>query len=272
MKKLITLSSILIVTAHLYPQKDRTIDTIYTNEQKIVSLFFPDPIRQGITGTPNYTFSYNRENEQSFGLLQSTTGEESNLLVITSRGKVYSYILRHSQKLEKLHYFIDSTESIGHEHKRSNPNTVTSTKTIKLTKTDSLGKDRYSKLCSQLLGNPRSFNQIKYRDGLTIRMAKSVYYANEVYVVFEIENDSKIDFEINTLNLYTVNGNKKRKSSYQELLLPPIYEYKIPAVVPKGQSVQFVRVYPKFTLGKSEKLMVKLEELNGGRNVVAKWR
>tara|TARA_R110002051_G_scaffold296864_1_gene363088 strand:- start:1203 stop:1334 length:132 start_codon:yes stop_codon:yes gene_type:complete len=36
-------------------------------------------------------------------------------------------------------------------------------------------------------------------------------------------------------------------------------------VVPKGEQVQFVGVYPKFTLGAREKLMVKLEEFNGAR-------
>lgn len=270
MKSLTTLFSMLFVMNTVHAQNNMTIDTIFANEQKVVSLFFPDPIRQGITGSPNYAFSYNREKEQYFGLLQATPGEKSNLLVITSSGKVYSYILSHSQKLKKLHYFIDSTESVGHEHQRSHPNTGTSTKTITITKTDSLRKDRYSKLCRQLLGNPRSFKQVKFRDGIKVRMAKSVYYANEVYIVFEIENGSKIDFEINALDLYTVNGNNKRKSSYQELLLPPIYKYKIPAVVPKGQHSQFVCVYPKFTLDKNERLLVKLEELNGNRDVLVK--
>ena len=101
-------------------------------------------------------------------------------------------------------------------------------------------------------------------------MTKSIYYLNEVYIVFEIENDSQINFEFNTLNLYKVNGNNKRKASYQELLLSPIYKFKMPQVAPKGKQVQFVCVYPKFTLGKGEKILMKLEELNGSRDVLIK--
>ena len=130
----------------------------------------------------------------------------------------------------------------------------------------------YPKLCSQLLLNPRPFDQIKYRDGVTVRMAKSIYYANEVYVVFEIENGSQIDFEINSLDLYKVNGNNRRKSSYQELLLPPIFQFQLPTVVPKGEQVQFVCVYPKFTLGDRERLLVKMEELHGSRNIEVKLK
>ena len=43
------------------------IDTIYANEKKNVALFFPNPIRQAITGTSHFVFNYNREKEQYFG-------------------------------------------------------------------------------------------------------------------------------------------------------------------------------------------------------------
>jgi hypothetical protein len=33
-----------------------------------------------------------------------------------------------------------------------------------------------------------------------------------------------------------------------------------------------VQVYPKFTLGKNERLLVTLDELNGGRNLNLKLR
>ncbi|MCK0135987.1 DUF4138 domain-containing protein [Arenibacter sp. S6351L] len=269
MKKSIPLLGLLIIMASLEGQNAKVIDTIYANEQKTVSLFFPDPIRQGITGSHNYAFSFNREKAQYFGLLQATPGEESNLLVVTQDGGVYSYLLRYSQKLEKLNYFIADSERIGNE--RTGP-FILPQKNISLVDSDTIPtSDKsvdYSKLCAQLLRNPKPFDQIKYKDGVTIRMAKSIYYLNEVYIVFEIDNDSQIDFEINTLNLYKVNGNKKRKASYQELLLSPIYKFKMPQLVFKGQQVHFVCVYPKFTLGAREKLMVKLEELNGNRDVI----
>ena len=273
MKKHISLLGLLIIIATAKAQNANIIDTIYANEQMTVSLFFTNPIRQGVTGSSNYAFSFNREKAQYFGLLQATPGEESNLLVVTQDGGVYSYLLRYSQKLEKLNYFIAGSESIGNER--------TGQSFLPKQKMDSAGSDTipipkkamdYPKLCAQLLRNPRPFDQIKYKDGVTIRMTKSIYYLNEVYVVFEIENGSQIDFEINTLNLYKVNGNNRRKASYQELLLPPIYRFKMPQLVPKGRTVQFVCVYPKFTLGAREKLMVKLEELNGDRDVAIKWR
>ena len=99
------------------PQVSKTIilDTIYANDTKNVALFFPDPIKQGITGSVNFVFTYNREKEQHFGLLQASPGEESNLLIINRNGAVFSYIVRYKKQLSKLNYFIPGTQSIGNE-------------------------------------------------------------------------------------------------------------------------------------------------------------
>ncbi|MDX1365720.1 MAG: DUF4138 domain-containing protein, partial [Arenibacter latericius] len=246
-------SSIYFISA----QNIRNIDTIYANDQKLVSLFFQDPIRQGITGSSNYAFSYNRDKEQSFGLLQATPSEESNLLVITSNGKIYSYLLRYSEKLNKLSYFIAATESIGNQNSGS---IKLSKQQVSFTDTDTVtSRDyilNYPKLCKQLLKSQRPFDQVKYRKGIRMKMTKTIYYKTDLYIKFEISNNSEIDYEINSLDLLKVNGNKRRKASYQELLLSPVYRYKMPLLVPKGQKVQFVFVYPKFTLGKHEKLKV----------------
>ncbi len=51
------------------------LDTIYANDTKNVALFFPEPIRQGITGSDNFVFTYNREKEQYFGLTSGKAWE-----------------------------------------------------------------------------------------------------------------------------------------------------------------------------------------------------
>lgn len=111
--KTIIIMAITLFTNCVIAQKD--LDTIYANDKKNVALFFPEPIRQGITGTSNFVFTYNREKEQYFGLLQATPGIESNLFTVTKNGQVYSYILKYKEQLSKLNYFISDKESIGSE-------------------------------------------------------------------------------------------------------------------------------------------------------------
>ena len=116
MKKYIIISALIIVSAFAKAQTaTNTLDTIYANDTKNVALFFPEPIRQGITGSDNFVFTYNREKEQYFGLLQAKPGKESNLLVVNRNGSIFSYIVRYKKQLSKLNYFIPLSSSIGNE-------------------------------------------------------------------------------------------------------------------------------------------------------------
>src|SRR5690606_39688571 len=102
----ITLLSVSGLTAQEIRFPEKTLDTIYANDKKNVALFFPEPIRQGITGLVNFVFTYNRDKEQHLGLLQATPGNDSNLLVISANGSVFSYIVSYSEILDILNYFI----------------------------------------------------------------------------------------------------------------------------------------------------------------------
>ena len=110
MKNPLFIISFLMMCIFVNAQHQSQIDTIYVNNQKNVALFFPKPIRQGITGSSNFVFTYNREKAQYFGLLQASPGKESNLLAITNDGHVYAYILKYKNRLSKLNYFIGKKE------------------------------------------------------------------------------------------------------------------------------------------------------------------
>lgn len=270
MKKFIVLLHFIFLSSMAVSQNNIVLDTIYANDKKNVALFFPGSIRQGIVGSDNFVFTYNREKQQYFGFLQATPGEDSNLLVITNNGQVYSYILSYATKVDKLSYFIDASKSVGNEKMGSNKGLKK--ENILASNPKETNTSDYQKLCGQLLRNPKSFDQVKQNGKISVKMGKSIYHSNEVYLVFEINNKSHIDFDINSLNLFKVKGSKKKKTSYQELLLSPKYKFNMPQTVRKNSQTQFVLVYSKFTLGNHEKLLVKLDELNGSRNMVLRLK
>src|SRR5690606_24170215 len=100
MKTSILLISLVLACFSIKAQNKISLDTIFANDQKNVSLFFPNPIRQGIVGSDDFVFTYNREKEQYFGLLQAKPGKESNLLIINANGSIFSYIVRYKEQLE----------------------------------------------------------------------------------------------------------------------------------------------------------------------------
>lgn len=242
----------------------QTLDTIYANDKKNVALFFPEPIRQGITGTSNFVFTYNREKEQYFGLLQAKSGEESNVLVVTNDGAVYSYILKYAPDLTKLNYFINENESIGNEQPK-----IQTSIPIEDPKQQLTDKSTYfERYCNYLLKKTKGFVTAKRKKGLVLKLLQKVYHKSEVYLVMEIKNRSGIDFEIDYLNVYVTSGNRRKRSSYQRLPQNPIYRYYVPSIIKNNSSQRLLYVLPKFVLGDDEKLGIELKELSGNRLII----
>ncbi|MFL1013323.1 DUF4138 domain-containing protein [Flavisericum labens] len=264
--KILIITFCLIFSDALIAQQ--TLDTIYANDKKHVAMFFPKPIRQGITGSEHYVFTYNREKEQHFGLLQATPGTESNLLIITNDGKVYSYILKYADSISKLNYFIQQTESIGNE-KPILKTPLVKTSNTNLTETKN---SYYMKFCSHLMQAKHKRIAVKRKEGIALKLLSTTHHKEEVYLVIEIKNNSGIDFEIDYLNVYRTNGNKKRKASYQKLSIEILDKYKLTEVVLEGKSIRFVYVLPKFVLVDNEKLEIELQELKGSRSLALKTK
>ncbi len=251
---------------------NQELDTIYANEKMTTALFFPSAIRQGITGSDNFIFTYNREHRQNLGLLKATSGNVSNLLVITTDGKVYSFIVKYADKLKKKNYFLSSSESIGNEKWQSSKILIKvnqqEEKTIISDDIDTkitshrMGQF-FSKRSAALLKLPERKNKVKRKKGISLVIKNTVYHKAHVYIQFEIKNNSGIDFDINYLKLYKVSGNKKRRASYQELNLKPVLKYNLPDKIRHGEIARFVYVLPKFTLDKNEKVLVQLKEQQG---------
>lgn len=264
----------IILAAHtgMYAQK---LKTIFTNEKDAVALFFPSTIGQALTGSENFTFSYNRESPQHVGIVQGVKGNRSNLLIITENGDVFSYWLAYRKVLDTLNYFVAGTERIGNETPAYNLSRMYSVpKNVSLkkpapTKTDTLRyhKEYFRKFSSYHLKHNDNLLKKRRKKGLFLRLRDLIYVKTEVYVVIEIRNRSGIDLEMDYLKILKVHGNNRRKSSYQKLPLDILYRHNFPDKVKDGESASFVVVLPKFTLGDSEKLMLELSELHGSRNI-----
>ncbi|MRI00259.1 DUF4138 domain-containing protein [Kriegella sp. EG-1] len=258
---------------NLFAQESQQLDTIYANEKMNLALFFPTNIRQGIVGANNYVFSYNRERAQPLGLLKATKGKQSNLLVVTTDGKVYSYIIKYADSLNELNRFVSFSESIGHEHQRES---LVIRDTIQLDSNMVVHKQYpkafLEKSSEAMLEQPERKNIFKRKEGVSLAIKNMVYFEDLVFMQLEIKNESGIDFDIDYLKVAMVIGNEKRRASYQSVPLKPQYVYKMPEKTRHAETSRFVYVLPKFTLGDNEKLELRLKELKGNRELILKRR
>ena len=254
---------------NLFAQESQQLDTIYANEKMNLALFFPTNIRQGIVGSENFVFSYNRERAQPLALLKATKGKQSNLLVITTDGKVYSYIIAYAASITEMNRFISLSESIGHEHQRESlviRDTIKSDSNLVIKK--EYQEAFFEKSCAAILKQPERKNVFRRKKGMLLAIKNMVYYEDLVFVQFEIKNESGIDFDIDYLKLALVMGNAKRRSSHQSVPLIPRYVHQMRKKIRHGETSRFVYVIPKFTLGDNEKLQLNLKEIKGNRELV----
>ncbi len=267
MKNHITLFSFLFVTAFLEAQPQIILDTIYANDHKNVALFFPNPIRQGITGSDNFVFTYNREKEQYFGLLQATPGKESNLLIINGNGLIFSYIVRYKEQLNKLNYFIPESTSIGNEK----PNVEVVVTDQKPSQRFDFKTSYYKRFCSYLVNRKQRIGKLKKRnEGIVLDIENIVFDKEELYFVIKIENKSSLDYDLNFLNLNIQTRKKGKKKSLQSLYIEPRFEYNLPSKIKENQTVKLVYVVPKFSISNERMVILELNEKNGERNLKVK--
>lgn len=265
--KTIILILTLLISAFTKAQTYKVLDTIYANDTKNVALFFPEPIRQGITGSDNFVFTYNREKEQYFGLLQAKPGKESNLLVINRNGSIFSYIVRYKKQLSKLNYFIPLSNSIGNEK----PAVPDSIQVVTSEKNIDNRTYYYQKFCSYLLNRNQRVGRIKKRNqGIILNVENIVFDREELYFVIQIENNSSLDYDLNFLNLSIQTRQKGKKKSLQSLYQEPNYKYNLPSKIAEGKTIRFVYVLPKFSLSNDRRAILKLNEKDGERNIELK--
>ena len=271
MKKYILISTLIIFAfapPHCSAQTtNQLLDTIYANDTKNVALFFPEPIRQGVTGADNFVFTYNREKEQYFGLLQAKPGKESNLLVVNRNGSVFSYIVKYRKKLNRLNYFIPTSKSIGNEK----PILADSTIFVKREDTIDNRTYYYQKFCSYLLNRKQRIGRIKKRnESIVLSVENIVFDKDELYFVIEIENNSTLDYDLNFLNFSIETRQKGKRKSLQRLYKEPIYKDNLPSKIKENEMARFVYVLPKFSLSDDRRAILELNEKDGERNIEMK--
>ncbi len=267
MKTYLLTTTALLVFTFTSAQAQEKLDTIYANDHKNVALFFPEPISQGITGGEHFVFTYNREKQQHFGLLQAKPGKESNLLVIGADGAVFSYILKYRKQLSRLNYFISGSESIGKEK----PVVKDSVKDKKPQKDRSNNAEYYRRFCSYLLSKKERIGRIKKRKHRIVLSVENIVFNKEqLYFVIQIENKSSLDYDLNFLKLAIETRKKGKKKSLQRLYQELVFKYNLPDKIGKKQTVKLVYVLPKFSISKDRRTILELNEKDGERNLKLK--
>ena len=162
---------------------------------------------------------------------------ETSLSVITTDGKLKTFIVHFSATPSQLQYTADSSESI------------------------------FSRMAQQpfFLHRPR---QEKFE--VALRLA-GIYIENDIiYYQLFINNGSPINYDIQSLRFFIRDKRQARRTAAQEIIQTPLLIYDNTNTIAAASSHTLVVALPKFTIPDKKFCYIQLMEKNGGRHLQLK--
>ncbi|PZO35066.1 MAG: conjugative transposon protein TraN [Flavobacteriaceae bacterium] len=178
--------------------------------------------------------------------------KESNLSVITSDGKLNSFIVNYAKDPSVLNVSLIDDPRMG---------------TIFLS-SDQINQaeiETYSKqalYCRKRVGGIHGKNF-----GIGFRLSGLFIYNNLMYFRIRIENQSNIAYDIDQLRFYIRDQKKSKRTASQETEITPVNIYNNTNKVFPLDGSTLVIALPKFTIPDKKYLALQLMEANGGRHL-----
>lgn len=88
--------------------------------------------------------------------------------------------------------------------------------------------------------------------------------------VIQIENKSSLDYDLNFLNIGIETRQKGKRKSSQTIYKKPLFKHGMPSKIKEGSTEKLIYVLPKFSLGDGRRVILELNEKDGGRNIKLK--
>lgn len=178
---------------------------------------------------------------------------ETNLSVITSDGKLYSFILNYSNNPSLLN--ISFTKD------------TTSEETVPLLQSEN-NEAQMQLMTKRIAEEKRMLHAIHgYKYKIELRLNGIYIKGDVVFYQLEIKNHSNINYDIDMLRFFIYDDKKSKRTASQEIEIGPLYVYGDTSVIKDQSKNILVFAFPKFTIPDKKYLSIQLMEKNGGRHL-----
>lgn len=221
-------------------------------------IIFPSKVIDIQSGNDQVIFDHAEEIDNIIKCKSISAGfesfEETSITIISEEKVLYPFLVKYKEYPNLIN--IQMTDG---QHKQE---AIFSSLSINEPQLQNMGKKIIEKGC--IIKNIGTMNH---------KMAFSlfgIYVKEEVMMFFlNIENPSKIDYEIDFIKCYIINKKTNRKQSYQANEKEPLFTYTQPErkTIPANEKQPIVFFFKKFTIPNKHKIHVELFEKNGGRHL-----
>jgi len=264
MKKIIFLISIalLIINRKASSQNFESIPStsLKVSTNKTSNLIFPFGIKSVDIGSADLRAQTANGVENVLQLKAAKENfDETNLTVITSDGKFYSFLIDYSANPNLLNLKFKDT---------SNDGALFSSPGLKSSKSNAAQIEIDARKC---LEQKRFLFALKDKANGMRLLLSGIYIDNDVlYFKLNVDNKTNINYDFESLNFFIKDIKQGKRTAVQEIQQTPLLVYNDSGYVTGESSLSFVVAVQKFTIPDKKMLVIQLMEKNGGRNLSLK--
>ncbi len=169
--------------------------------------------------------------------------DTTNLTVITSDGKLYSFLVSYTASPVFLNIDLGVNESAVRD-------------------------TALFALCEKILKAPNSLGGIRYSSGKVKLSLTGIYSTGEIIgCKLRIENTSSLSFETGRLRCYVIGSRSSKRRPSQQPEIMPLLVIPVSAIAKEKQAIVMTLFLPKAALRTGQALQIDLFEKNGERQL-----
>ncbi|QIL78425.1 conjugative transposon protein TraN [Hymenobacter sp. HDW8] len=240
---------------------------LFISDQKTTHLVFPFPVTYVDLGSNGLIAAKATGAENIVRVKAAAKGfAETNMTVLTSDGKLYSFIVNYNRdpKILSLNLGAGTTAARSGSpaiasSSRSTTEAILSNSPIPQGNLDAFSVEA---LTGKGTAESKTANQLSLRAG-------SVGYQSEtLFFPLHIANKSNVTYDIDFVKFYIQDKKVAKRTAEQAIEIAPIYVYNGPQQKVEAQGkLEKVFIFKKFTIPDKKQLVIELYEKGGGRNI-----
>ena len=251
--------------AFVLPMTNSSIRPAYAiqvSANKTTHIIFPYDIRYADLGSKDIAGEAVEKAGNVFRLKarESNPFMETNLTVITSDGRLFSFVVSYRDQPDAVTYDLSKQLLDGDVSKSAK---LSSGSQARLA-------DNLNRQGELAMHSRRKIRHIGFKtQGVNLYLRNILYKDDVMYVVLGMENTSKLDYDIDYLRTYVMQMKKAGESSAtQDVPVDPIKVFDASEmVIPRRNELTKVIAIERLTLEKDRRLVVQVGEESGGRQL-----
>ena len=246
----------ILFTGSISLAQDKKIEAsrISISDIKTTNLIFPYAIKSVDRGSKDILVQKAHDVENVLQV-KAAVGRfpETNLTVMTSDGKFYSYLLNYSSQPSYINLRVALSGTPNESVIIFNPEGTT---------------DKVQQAAQTVLHKRQFINSTESQNFKVHLSLKGIYIQDDMlYFQIGLKNNSWVDYPIRQLRLFVKDKKKGKRTTAQEIELNPIYTLGNTKVITNRSEHTIVYAVKSFTIPPSKKLLLQMQESNGGRHL-----